>query len=47
MEWGILIATLSMLGMFAVGISEASNAGTPEKKVRKGKTTARQLKKAA
>src|SRR5207237_9252671 len=27
MEWGILIATVSMLGMFAVGISEAANAG--------------------
>ena len=47
MEWGILIATLSMLGMFAVGISEAANAGAPGKKLRKGKTTARELKKAA
>jgi len=47
MEWGILIASVSMLGMFAVGISEAANAGAPGKKLRKGETTTRKLKKAA
>ena len=47
MEWGILIATVSMLGMFAVGISEAANAGVPGKKLRKGETITRKLKKAA
>ena len=47
MEWGILIATVSMLGMFDVGISEAANAGASGKKVRKGETKARVLKKAA
>ena len=47
MEWGILIATVSMLGMFAVGISEAANAGALGKRLRKGETITRKLKKAA
>lgn len=47
MEWGILIATVTMLGMLAVGISEATSAGVPGKKLRKRAATARELKKAA
>ena len=47
MEWGILIAAVTMLGMLAVGISEATSAGAPEKKLRKRAVTARELKKAA
>lgn len=47
MEWGILIATVTILGMLGVGISEATNVTAPRPERREGKVTEPELKKAA
>ena len=47
MEWGILIATVTVLGMLGVGISEATNATAPGTERREGEPTETDLKKAA
>ena len=47
MEWGILIAAVTMVGMLAVGISEATSATAPRIERREGEATDSELKKAA
>jgi hypothetical protein len=47
MEWGILIAAVTMLGMLAVGISEATSTTAPRIERREAEATDRELKKAA
>ena len=47
MEWGILIATVTVLGMLGVGISEPTSATAPETERREGEATETDLKKAA
>jgi hypothetical protein len=47
MEWGILIATVTMVGMLAVGISEATRADAPGTERREGEARDSDLKKAA
>jgi hypothetical protein len=47
MEWGILIAAVTMVGMLAVGISEATSAPAPRTERHEGKAKDSDLKKAA
>ena len=47
MEWGILIAVVTMVGMLAVGISEATSAPAPRTESRDGEASESEIKKAA
>jgi len=47
MEWGILIAAVTVLGMLGVGISEATSAAAPRIEQREGEARDSELKKAA
>jgi hypothetical protein len=47
MEWGILIAAVTMVGMLGVAISEATSATAPRTERREGGAPDTELKKAA
>ena len=47
MEWGILIAAVTMVGMLAVGISEATSAPAPRTERSEAEARDSELKKAA
>jgi hypothetical protein len=47
MEWGILVAAVTMVGMLGVAISDATSATPPRTERREGAATDSELKKAA
>jgi hypothetical protein len=47
MEWGILVAAVTMVGMLGVAISEATSATAPRTEPRESEATDSELKKAA